>query len=92
MISEVSPILRKYGVECYVFVSVVTGRVTGSSDVDIILVIDRGDPLDVKVRVIEEIEDRLGDLAYLFDVKVVSARDRDKPPYVWFLRNAVRVF
>ncbi|WP_243678251.1 hypothetical protein [Vulcanisaeta distributa] len=48
--------------------------------------------MDVKVRVIEEIEDRFGDLAHLFDVKVVSARDRDRPPYAWFLRNAVRVF
>ncbi len=42
LINEVSPILRKYGAECYVFGSVVTGRVTGSSDVDILLVIDRG--------------------------------------------------
>ncbi|GAB6947469.1 nucleotidyltransferase domain-containing protein [Vulcanisaeta sp. JCM 16161] len=92
LINEVSPILRRYGVECYVFGSVVMGRVTGSSDVDILLVIDGGDPLDVKVRVIEEIEDRFGDLAYLFDVKVVNARDRDRPPYAWFLRNAVRVF
>ena len=83
LISKVLPILRKYAVEAYVFGSVVTGRVTGSSDLDILLVIEDGDPLDVKVRVIEEIEDTFGELAYLLDIKVVNARDKDKPPYVW---------
>ncbi|MGC9180593.1 MAG: nucleotidyltransferase family protein [Vulcanisaeta sp.] len=92
LINMVLPILRRYGIECYVFGSVVTGRITGSSDIDILLVIESGDPLDIKVRIAEEIEDRFGELAYLFDIKVVNARDRDKPPYTWFLRSAVRIF
>ena len=91
LISKVLPILRKYAVEAYVFGSVVTGRVTGSSDLDILLVIEDGDPLDVKVRVIEEVEYAFGELAYLLDVKVVNARDKDKPPYAWFLKDAIRV-
>ncbi|WP_243679470.1 nucleotidyltransferase domain-containing protein [Vulcanisaeta souniana] len=80
------------GVECYVFGSVITGRITGSSDVDVLLVISDGDPLEVKVKVLEEVEDRLGDVVHLLDIKVVNARDKGKPPYAWFLRNAIRIF
>ncbi|ADN50244.1 nucleotidyltransferase family protein [Vulcanisaeta distributa] len=92
LVNAVLPILRRYGVECYVFGSVITGRITGSSDVDILLVISDGDPLEVKVKVLEEVEDRLGDVVHLLDIKVVNARDKGKPPYAWFLKNAIRIF
>ncbi|AEA11545.1 hypothetical protein TUZN_0039 [Thermoproteus uzoniensis 768-20] len=85
------PTLRKYGVECYVFGSAVAGRVTGSSDLDILLFVEEGDPLDVKAEVLAEAEAVLGELAYLLDIKVAYVKDREKPPYIWFLRDAVRL-
>ncbi|MGC8584068.1 MAG: nucleotidyltransferase domain-containing protein [Thermoproteus sp.] len=83
------PTLKKHGVECYAFGSAVAGRVTGSSDLDILLFVEEEDLHSAEV--LAEAEAVLGELAYLLDIKVARIEDREKPPYVWFLRNAVRL-
>ncbi|BAB65811.1 nucleotidyltransferase domain-containing protein [Sulfurisphaera tokodaii] len=79
--------------EVYVFGSVVTGKITGGSDIDVIVVVKRGEDRNkALIDFIDEVESKLGEEAsYLFDVKVIYEDEKELPPYRSFLRNAVRV-
>ncbi|BDB99149.1 nucleotidyltransferase family protein [Saccharolobus caldissimus] len=79
--------------EVYVFGSVVSGKITGASDIDLILVIKRGeDKNKALIGFFDEVESKLGEKAsYLFDVKVIYEDEKELPLYKFFLRDAVRV-
>lgn len=79
--------------EAYVFGSVIKGGVSGGSDLDVLIVVPKGLNRDeVKVKMYEVLESRLGDLSYLIDLHVVSKDDVGKPPYSWFVREGIKVF
>ncbi|BDC17548.1 nucleotidyltransferase domain-containing protein [Acidianus sp. HS-5] len=79
--------------EVYVFGSVITGKITGGSDIDVIVVIKRGEDRNkALIDFIDEVESKLGEEAsYLFDVKIIYDDEKGLPPYRSFLKNAIRV-
>lgn len=79
--------------EVFVFGSVVTGKITAGSDIDLILVIRHGeDKNKALISFFDEVERKLGESAsYLFDVKVIYENEKNLPPYKYFLKGAVRV-
>ena len=80
------------GSEVYVFGSVVEGRVTGASDIDVIVVLPQGvKELDAYINISKALEDSMGSDSYVVDLHVVEKSYCDKPPYVWWLKRAVRV-
>ncbi|KYH36252.1 MAG: DNA polymerase beta domain-containing protein region [Candidatus Bathyarchaeota archaeon B24] len=80
------------GVEVYVFGSVVRGRITGASDIDLVVLPDCVDELRSHVEMVKVLEDELGDLAYLIDVHVVGRSRLEKEPYKWWLRNSIKAW
>lgn len=70
-----------------------SGKITGGSDIDVILVIKRGENKNkALIDFFDEVESKLGEKAsYLFDVKVIYENEKELPPYKFFLRDAVRV-
>ncbi|PSN82446.1 hypothetical protein B9Q03_14210 [Candidatus Marsarchaeota G2 archaeon OSP_D] len=85
--------LAKHFEEMYVYGSVLTGRLTGSSDIDIILVCANCDVVHAKIMAYELIEQKIGhENSLLFDVTVVQQGNKNKPPYLWLLKGAQRVF
>lgn len=80
------------GVEVYVFGSVVRGRITGASDIDLLVVLPDGvDELRSHVEMVKVLEDELGDLAYLIDVHVVGRSKLEREPYRWWLRDSIKI-
>ena len=79
--------------EVYVFGSVVTGKVTGGSDIDVILVISREkDRTRALLDFFDEVERKLGEeKSYLFDVKVIYEDEKELPLFRSFLKDAVRI-
>ncbi len=78
--------------EVYVFGSVLESKVTGSSDIDILVVVP--DDVDLKktyLDIVLRLEDAVGEDSYLLDVHIVRKSDVERPPYAWWLRRAVRV-
>ncbi len=82
-----------YVVEAYVFGSVLSGRVTGSSDLDILVIVE--DKVD-RYRALAEIEDLLierpGDTAYIIDLHVVRRDQLSIPIVKSFVRDGVLVY
>ncbi len=87
IIKEIVP-----SVEVYVFGSVVSGEITGSSDIDVLVVVpDEVNLRKVHLDIVLKLEDVLGEDSYILDIHVVKKCDVDKPPYVWWLRKAVKI-
>ena len=78
--------------EVYVFGSVVEGKITGASDIDIIVIIpDDVNTKEAYLKIVAYLEDKLGEDSYILDVHVVNRQDVEKPPYVWWIRKAVKI-
>ena len=78
--------------EAYVFGSVLKGEVSGSSDLDIIVVVpDEVDVAEVRVRIAEILERNLGHLAMLVDPHITNTSNACKPPYSWFIKEGVKI-
>jgi predicted nucleotidyltransferase len=76
--------------QIYVFGSVIEGRVTGSSDLDLIVVVpDNVNELEFQVKLYKVLEEEMGENAYIVDLHVVHRSKVDKPPYKWWLKRAV---
>lgn len=78
--------------EVYVFGSIVAGRITGSSDLDILIVI----PNDLCERDIHtylsiKLEEALNSTSYIVDLHVVRRENLNKPPYTWWIKRALRI-
>jgi len=79
-------------IEAYVFGSVIKGYISGVSDLDILLVVPNAlNPHNVKAKIYELLEDRLGELSLLVDIHIVNEGDVSKPPYTWYVKNAVKI-
>lgn len=76
----------------HVFGSIVEGEITGSSDIDVLLVVS--DRLDVKklhLELLKRLEDMLGDKAYIVDLHVINQSQAQKPPYTWWVKNSLTI-
>ncbi|BAB64946.1 hypothetical protein STK_00016 [Sulfurisphaera tokodaii str. 7] len=69
------------------------GKITGGSDIDVILVIKRNEDRNkALIDFFYEVERELGEkVSYLFDVKVIYEDEKELPPFKSFLRDAVRI-
>lgn len=78
--------------EVYVFGSCVTGRFTGSSDIDVLVVVpDSYHERDVHVYLVVKLEEALGNLSHILDIHVTRRGNANKPPYNWWLRKSIKV-
>jgi Nucleotidyltransferase domain. len=93
LIDMIRTSLTQHFEEMYVYGSVLTGRLTGSSDIDIILVCANCDVIRAKIMAYEIIEQKIGyENSLLFDVTVVQQENKNKPPHQWLLKGAQRIF
>ena len=78
--------------EVYVFGSIVEGKVTGASDIDVLVVI--GGEVDILqlrrlwISLNEKLEEILGENAYIIDLHLISRDMVEKPPYKQWLEKA----
>jgi len=80
------------GVEVYVFGSVVEGRVTGASDIDLLVVIPENySELETHLTLSRILEDRLGDKTHIIDLHVIRRSKLAKPPYKWWLKKSHKI-
>jgi len=78
-------------VEVYVFGSTVAGRVTGSSDIDILVVVpDNLSEREINTHLSVELEERLGSLSHIPDLHIARRENIDKPPYKRWFKNSGR--
>ncbi|AEE94966.1 DNA polymerase beta domain protein region [Acidianus hospitalis W1] len=79
--------------EVYVFGSVVEGKITGYSDIDVLVIIpNKKDKLQYLLKFYDEVEKKLGEkISYLFDVKVIYPEEKSVPPYSWFLKKSIKI-
>lgn len=78
--------------EVYVFGSVVTGKVTGSSDIDVLVVVPGNlSEREIHTYLSMKLEEHLGPLSYIIDLYVTYGENLDKPPYKWWIKNSVRI-
>jgi predicted nucleotidyltransferase len=79
--------------EVYVFGSVVEGKITGYSDIDLLVIIpSKKDKLQYLLKFYDEVEKKLGEkISYLFDVKVIYPEEKSVPPYSWFLKKSIKI-
>ncbi len=70
--------------DVYLFGSTLRGEITGSSDIDLLIIVDH----DVKKAYMEIsllLESKLGEETYNIDLHVANVREKNKPPYRWFI-------
>lgn len=79
-------------VEVYAFGSVLEGRVTGTSDLDLLIAIpDDLNERETHVLLSRMLEDKLGSAAFMIDLHVVNKGRLGKPPYSWWLKRSRRI-
>ena len=94
IVNDVASILKNAlpSVEAYVFGSVVEDRVTGASDVDILVVIPEDyDEFKTYLTLSKVLEDKLGSTAYIIDLHVIRRSRLTKPPYKWWLKKIHKI-
>lgn len=80
------------GAEIYVFGSAVTGRIAGSSDIDILVIVPGNySEREVHTYLAIKLEEVLGTLSYILDLHVVRKENVNKPPYMWWLGKSVKI-
>ncbi len=78
--------------EVYVFGSIINNKYTGSSDIDVIVVTRGKDPKKVYQELSMLIDRELGSLiSQAIDLHIVPRREKNKPPYKWWLEKALRI-
>ncbi len=76
--------------DIYLFGSTLSGDITGSSDIDLLIIVD----YDVKKAYMEMsllLESKLGEEAYNIDLHVANAGERNNPPYKWFISKGKKL-
>ena len=88
---KVSAILCKksYVVSCYLFGSALEGKITGASDLDILVVVRGKHPKEAYLELSLELENSLGEWAYLVDLHICDIRNRSDIPYRWFIEKSI---
>jgi len=93
LVDTIKTELAEHFEEMYVYGSVLTGRLTASSDIDVILVCKNCNAAQAKIMAYQMIEKKIGyENSLLFDITVVKRENKNKPPYLWLLRGAQRIF
>jgi len=85
--------LLDYVIEAYVFGSVLSGKLTGSSDLDILVIVENR--VD-RYRALDEIEGflarQLGDIAYVVDLHIIHKDQLSIPIIKTIVRDGVLVY
>lgn len=92
--SDVASILKKTipNIEVYVFGSVIENKISGASDVDILVVIPEDyDEFKTYLVLSKTLEDKLGSTAYTIDLHVIHRSRLTMPPYKWWLKKSRRI-
>ncbi|PSN83977.1 hypothetical protein B9Q01_02700 [Candidatus Marsarchaeota G1 archaeon OSP_D] len=93
LVDTIKTELKEHFEEMYVYGSVLTGRLTGSSDIDVILVCTNCNVTQAKIMAYQIIEKKIGyENSLLFDITVIKYENKHKPPYLWLLKGAQRIF
>lgn len=78
--------------EVYAFGSAVTGRVTGSSDIDVLVVVPNNlSERETHTYLSNKLEEHLGSTSYILDLHIVRREDLDSSPYMWWIERAARI-
>lgn len=78
--------------ELYVFGSVVTDKITGASDIDLLVAIPSNfSEREIYIHLATKLEEQLGSASYIVDLHVVHKERLDKPPYTWWLKNSIKI-
>ncbi|WP_148676738.1 nucleotidyltransferase domain-containing protein [Staphylothermus marinus] len=78
--------------EIYVFGSVVEGKFTGASDLDLLIVIpEKYDELKTYILLAKILEEKLGEIAYMIDLHIINKNKLTKPPYTWWLKKSYKL-
>lgn len=92
--SRIAKIVSEYGIaaDIYVFGSVVKGRYTGASDIDVLIIVNDDVNLQKLYRELSIIlEDKLGNIAYIVDLHIITKNMAKNPPYRWWLEEAIKI-
>ena len=76
----------------FLFGSTLSGRITGASDIDLLVIINNIDPKEAHLKMTLALEDELGEEAYIIDIHVVSENMLSEQPFKWFLKKAVKIY
>ncbi|ADI31261.1 nucleotidyltransferase domain-containing protein [Staphylothermus hellenicus] len=78
--------------EIYVFGSVVDGKFTGASDLDLLIVIpEKYDESKTYILFNKILEEKLGEIAYMIDLHIINKNKLAKPPYTWWLKKSYKI-
>ena len=77
--------------EVYLFGSMLDGKITGASDIDLLIVIDSVDPKRAYIEIALALEEELGERAYIIDIHVVSKNLLDEQPFKWLHKNSKKI-
>lgn len=80
-----------YVKEVYLFGSVIRNKITGASDLDILVIIRNKKPKDAYVEIAMALEDTLGDLAYLIDLHVYTEDQAESPLISKIISEAIQL-
>ncbi|BEP17911.1 nucleotidyltransferase domain-containing protein [Pyrofollis japonicus] len=89
LVAEIAAVIDPYS-RVYVFGSIVEGRYTGASDIDV-LILTRIDPKKLYEEVTARLWDLIGEDSAILDLHVVPLEAAEKPPVKWWLRGAIRI-
>ena len=79
-------------IEVYVFGSTIENKITGSSDIDILVAIPENyDEAKTHLTLAKTLEEKLGNTAHLIDLHVIHKNKLNKPPYKWWLKKAHKI-
>ena len=76
--------------EIYLFGSTLSGEITGSSDIDLLIIVDN-DPKKAYIEINQFLESKLGEKAYNIDIHVVNIKEKDKSPHKWFIKKGKKI-
>ncbi len=77
--------------EVYLFGSMVEGKITGSSDIDLLIVVGKKNIKESYIEIALFLEKEINDKSYLIDIHVISEEMLREPPFIWILHKAEKI-
>jgi len=93
ILKDATVVLSKlaYVKEVYLFGSMLSGKITGASDIDLLIVIDDVDPKRAYIEIALALKEEQGERAYIIDIHVVSKNLLDKQPFKWLHKKSKKI-
>jgi len=78
--------------EVYLFGSMLDGKITAASDIDLLIVTDNVDPKKAYLEIALALEDKLKEKAYIIDIHVIDKKTINELLPKWFFGRVKRIF